>query len=163
MDKNLSPEENIKILSKIKGQGVFNSIKGDIVVISADTMVVYNNEIIGKPRDYEDGYNILSKLSNNIHFVYTCVSIFNRDGDREEIVSILDKSKVYMGSISPDEIKGYLKTGEPQDKAGAYGIQGLGGMFVDKIEGDFYNVEGLPLRKVYLQLKEFGVYPLYLW
>lgn len=159
MRGEMSPEDTVAFLSRLKGEAALKEISGEFVLLSADTIVVHQNKIIGKPKSPKDAFNILKALSNKCHKVYTAVSIFNVADENIDIIPILDGSDVYMGELSDGEILSYIKTEEPMDKAGAYGIQGLAGLFVDKIEGDFYNVEGLPLRKVYKALKNLGIYP----
>ncbi|NJD23282.1 MAG: septum formation protein Maf [Melioribacter sp.] len=123
------------------------------IVITADTIVVLNNEIIGKPKDEKDAYKILSKLSGKTHFVYTGFVVKNLMNGR----SIVDyeRTKVTFRKLTPKEIYDYIKTGSPLDKAGAYGIQDdFGAVFVEKIDGCYYNVVGLPLAKLYRSLTE---------
>lgn len=159
MNEADTAKDTVTTLARLKGEAVLHKISGDVTVISADTVVVLNNKIIGKPKDEKDAFEILSRLSGNPHFVYTCAYIFRRKEGAVSAFPIVDSAKVYMGAMSHEEITGYINTKEPMDKAGAYGIQGLGALFVDRIEGDFYNIYGLPLRKVYLKLKEMGIYP----
>jgi len=123
------------------------------IVITADTIVVLNNEIIGKPKDEKDAYKILSKLSGKTHLVFTGFVVKNlMDGN-----SIVDyeRTKVTFRKLTSKEIYDYIKTGSPLDKAGAYGIQDdFGAVFVEKIDGCYYNVVGLPLAKLYRSLTE---------
>lgn len=123
------------------------------IVITADTIVVLNNEIIGKPKDEKDAYKILSKLSGKTHFVFTGFVVKNLMNGK----SIVDyeRTKVTFKKLIPKEIYDYIKTGSPMDKAGAYGIQDdFGAVFVKKIDGCYYNVVGLPLAKLYRSLTE---------
>ncbi|WP_250229016.1 Maf family protein [Anaeropeptidivorans aminofermentans] len=159
MKGELSAEDTVALLSRLKGEAAVKEITGEYVLLSADTIVVHENRIIGKPESPEDAFHILKSLCSKCHKVYTAVTIFNVDHENIDVIPILDSSDVYMGDLSDGEIISYINTKEPMDKAGAYGIQGLAGLFVDKIEGDFYNVEGLPLRKVYKELKKLGIYP----
>ncbi len=115
------------------------------LIIGADTIVVLNNEIIGKPTDEKDAFLILNKLSEQCHEVFTGMSILYHDS----VVSDIAKTKVYFNHISEDDIHEYVKTGEPMDKAGAYGIQGYGSQFIDKIEGCYFNVMGFPIPLFY--------------
>ncbi len=120
------------------------------IVIGADTIVCIDNEILGKPKDKEDAANILKKIKGRKHLVYTGVSLnMNKS---EKIVSFVEKTEVHFAEMSEEEISDYIETGEPMDKAGAYGIQDKGALFVKKINGCFYNVMGLPLRRVYEEL-----------
>jgi septum formation protein len=114
------------------------------IVIAADTVVVLDGEIIGKPTDADDAAAILRRLSGRSHEVLTGVAV--RTGD--DVRSAVESTTVVMRSLGPDEIDDYVATGEPLDKAGAYGIQGLGGRFVERIDGSYHNVVGLPLTVV---------------
>lgn len=139
-----------------KGADVLNRCEDDEIIISADTIVVYNNEVLGKPKCEEDAKSMLNKLSNNYHEVITGICIMKKEGN----IKILDyeTTRVKMKKLDKNEIEDYIKTGEPMDKAGAYGIQGLGSIFVERIEGDYYNVMGLPLNKLYSYLlKHFDI------
>jgi septum formation protein len=136
-----------------KGADVLNRCEDDEIIISADTIVVYNNEVLGKPHSEEDARAMLEKLSNNYHEVITGICIMKKEGN----IKILDyeTTRVKMKKLDKNEIEDYIKTGEPMDKAGAYGIQGLGSIFVESIEGDYYNVMGLPLNKLYSYLLKY--------
>lgn len=123
------------------------------IIITADTIVVLNKEIIGKPKDERDAYNILYKLSGKTHLVFTGFAVKNLINGK----SIVDyeMTKVTFRKLMPKEIKDYIKTGSPMDKAGAYGIQDdFGAVFVEKIDGCYYNVVGFPLAKLYRSLTE---------
>lgn len=125
--------------------------KGDIVIAS-DTVVCHDGHVLTKPRDAADAEKMLSALSGACHKVYSglCVT------DGEKCVCTHSETLVRMREISGDELDAYIESGEPFDKAGGYGIQDLGGMFVERIEGDYYNVVGMPLEKLCLILrKEF--------
>jgi len=117
----------------------------DSLIIGADTIVVLNNEIIGKPQNNEDAFQILKKLSGKCHEVLTGVSIILNNLQ----ISDIAKTKVYFKPISDEDIREYISTGEPMDKAGAYGIQGYGSQFIDKIEGCYFNVMGFPIPLFY--------------
>ncbi len=119
------------------------------LVIGCDTVVIYENKIFGKPTDKQDAIEMLKKLSDNTHSVVTGVCIYYK----EKKISFSVKTNVTFYNLSLSEIKKYVDTGEPLDKAGAYGIQGKGGLFVKKIDGDFYNVVGLPISELNNQLK----------
>ena len=122
--------------------------KGDIV-IGADTIVVYDNKKLGKPRDEHDAFTMLKALSGRTHCVYTGYSLIK---DGEEIVGH-SVTEVVFRDLSDDEITSYVATREPLDKAGGYAIQGKGSVFVKKINGDYYNVVGLPLCEIYSIIK----------
>lgn len=139
--------ENISFLKALK---VFNDHK-DAIVIGADTIVVVNNEVLGKPKDEEDAKRMLELLQNNKHHVITGVTILSNN--QSETFSNI--SEVYFNSIDDKEIEEYIKTGEPMDKAGAYAIQGLGAKFIKKIDGDFYSIMGLPVSDINIRLKKY--------
>ncbi|MCX7797430.1 MAG: Maf family protein [Melioribacter sp.] len=123
------------------------------IIITADTIVVLNKTIIGKPEDKTDAFRILKKLSGKTHTVYTGFVVANIDTSKKIID--YEKTKVTFRKITDEEIKKYIETGSPMDKAGAYGIQDdFGAVFIKKIDGCYYNVVGLPLAKVYLAIKK---------
>jgi len=129
-------------------------ISGDSIVIAADTIVVLEGQIMGKPLNEDDARHKLSRLSGRRHEVITAVCV--KMG--EEICEVEDETtRVYFRPLSAQEITAYVASGEPADKAGAYGIQGRGGLLVEKIEGCYFNVVGLPLSRLYLMLKKHGV------
>ena len=124
-------------------------------MLGSDTIVYLDGEILGKPRDEEDASHILSMLSGRTHTVFTGVAIIA--GDKETI--FYDKAEVTFKTLEPDEIRDYIATGEPMDKAGAYGIQGPATVLVEKIDGCYFTVIGLPNPKVYDALKAIGILP----
>ncbi len=129
------------------------SKKSPGLVLGADTVVVINGEILGKPRDESDAESMLSRLSGQWHEVLTGVAVIN--GDR--FASDLERTRVKFAELSRDEVRWYIDTGEAFDKAGAYAIQGRGALFIERIEGSYSNVVGLPLRLVYRLAREVGV------
>ena len=133
-----------------KGQVVVEQVGSEIPVIAADTMVVLENEILGKPFDSNDAAVMLRKLSGRVHRVLTGVAVFYKTQNLVEIV----ETKVWFRSLSEIEINAYVATGEPFDKAGAYGIQGRGAVLVEKIEGCYNNVVGLPLTRLYQMMAQ---------
>lgn len=124
-------------------------------VVGADTIVEIDGEIIGKPKNEEDAYRILKKLSGRAHNVITAYSFINIE--RNIIVKDIAISEVFFREINDEDIKWYIDSKEPLDKAGAYGIQGKGAIFVEKIVGDFFTVMGFPIEKFILKLKELGI------
>ena len=153
-DENITgkytPEELTKELSRIKAIDVYNKLKNNSdIIISADTVVSIDNKVLGKPKDENDAFQTLRLLSGNVHSVYTGVTIIK--GNYTNTFSA--KTDVYFYPLTDDDIKGYLKTDEYKDKAGSYGIQGFGGLFVEKIVGDYNNVVGLPVSELNLKLK----------
>ncbi len=146
------PILTVKRLSLHKLELAKNKIKSGII-ITADTIVVLNKEIIGKPKNEKDAFNILKNLSGKTHIVYTGFAIENVDNQKKIID--YEKTKVTFRVLSDDEINEYIKSGSPMDKAGAYGIQDdYGALFVSKINGCYYNVVGLPLQKLFINLKK---------
>nr|WP_317377929.1 Maf family protein [uncultured Faecalimonas sp.] len=125
------------------------------VIIGADTIVVHCGKILGKPKDEEDAVRMLTALQDGAHEVYTGVAVIccDRDGS-EEVISHAVGTKVYVDPMTEEEIREYIATGEPMDKAGAYGIQGRFAAHISKIEGDYYNVVGLPVSYIYQVLRE---------
>jgi len=125
----------------------------DHIVLGADTVVVLDSEIIGKPKDEEDAMEILSRLSDRQHSVFTGITL--RHSQSSRLITESVETLVKFAKLSSEEISSYVSTGSPLDKAGAYGIQDdLGSLYVDSIQGDYYNVVGLPLRTFYICLKE---------
>jgi len=124
-------------------------------VVSADTAVIIDGEMLGKPKDEEEAYTMLARLSGRVHEVITAYTLFNLE--KGISYSHYDTTKVYFKNLTDQEINWYIETGEPMDKAGSYGIQGKGSILVERIEGDFFNVMGFPLSKFYEDLKSLGI------
>jgi septum formation protein len=144
------PPSSVRRLSNQKLDKAKEYVKHGII-ITADTIVVLRGKILGKPVNEKDAKKILRMLSGEVHTVYTGFSIYNTN--TKESITEYEKSFVEFRSLSDTEIKGYIKTGSPMDKAGAYGIQDdFGAVFVKKITGCYYNVVGLPLARVYQTL-----------
>ncbi|HID65582.1 MAG TPA: septum formation protein Maf [Aquificaceae bacterium] len=139
-------------LAKEKALAVWKQNR-DSVVIGADTLVFLGKEIIGKPGSEEEAFAILRKLSGRWHKVVTAVAILTPFRK----VVLHDVAKVKFRNLNDEEIMNYIKTGEPMDKAGAYGVQGFGATIVEKIHGSFYTVMGLPIVKVYEILREYNL------
>ena len=149
INHDLLPEEIVVDLALQKAKSVFLKHPDD-TVIAANTIVVFNKQILGKPKDEEEAYQMLSLLSNETHCVYTGVAVLKDKIER----CFYTKSEVTMKQLSDLEIKQYIATKEPMDKAGAYGIQGEGGQLVDHFSGDFFTIVGLPLKEVLNVLKD---------
>ncbi|ADL07504.1 Maf family protein [Thermosediminibacter oceani] len=128
---------------------------GEGIVIGADTIVVVDDSILGKPKDENDARKMLTRLSGRWHRVYTGIAVIHTASGGK--ISDYEESRVKFKKLSPREIENYIKTGEPMDKAGGYGIQGKGALLVEKIEGCYYNIVGLPLFKLGAMLSHFGV------
>ena len=125
------------------------------VIIGADTVVLAGGKIIGKPKNKKSAIKILKFLSKRPQWVYTGVAVIDIDNNRT--FTAYEKTKIYMQRLSDTEIRNYFKKVSPLDKAGAFDIQGVGGIFIDRVEGCFYNVVGLPLAKLAGLLKKAGV------
>ncbi|MFW5992119.1 MAG: Maf family protein [Halanaerobiaceae bacterium] len=151
---HLKPAELVQKLARAKVEEVAGLVE-DTVIIGADTVVVMDNRILGKPENLEDAKEILGKLQDRHHSVLTGLAVYDTVSEKERVD--YDRTDVYMREMTEEEIDGYVKTGEPMDKAGAYGIQGIGGIFVEKINGSFFTVMGLPIHKLILMLKEFSI------
>lgn len=149
---NHNPVLLVKHNSQAKSEKVALKYEKEIV-IGADTIVVLNKEILHKPKDSKQAVSFLKALSNNKHFVYTGINVINT-GNGKEIFDY-EKTAVYFRKLSDDEINYYVKKYKPLDKAGAYGIQDdFGCLFIEKITGDYYNIVGLPLVRLYLNIKK---------
>jgi len=144
--------EDVEELAYMKARSVMKSV--DDVIIGADTVVVIDGEILGKPRDEMDARRMLYKLSDRWHEVYTGVCIMGN----EWVERFNVRTSVKFAELSEKLVDFYLKTGEYRDKAGAYGIQELGALLVERIEGDFYNVVGFPLRRIWEVLERRGIW-----
>ncbi len=152
--ENELPVEAVKRLASEKMQAA-GKLAPKAVIITADTIVVLDNEILGKPKNEEDAFFLLKKLSGKTHTVYTGFSIKNTFTGKT--ITDYETTQVKFRVLLDYEIKEYIKTGSPMDKAGAYGIQDdFGAVFVEKIDGCYYNVVGLPLSKIYKYLLEFS-------
>ena len=162
------PDAVVEELSCQKAEEVFENIKSKdgcidepMVIIGADTVVACDGDIMGKPKDEKDAKRMLGLLSGRSHMVWTGVTIFyvniDENGKPQKSNVIKDTfscgTRVYMYGISDKEAEEYIKTGEPLDKAGAYGIQGIATKFIEKIEGDYNNVVGLPVSTLYQKIK----------
>ncbi|MGA2775724.1 MAG: Maf family nucleotide pyrophosphatase [Candidatus Omnitrophota bacterium] len=142
----------------LKAQDVAQRIKRGLV-IAADTLIVQDNKIFGKPKNLADARRMLKKLSAKPQWLYTgiCAISKGRGKNKDKILLDYEKTKIYMDKLSSREISGYFKKVSPLDKAGSFDIQGRGAFFIRRIEGCYYNVVGLPVRKLYLMLKKFGI------
>ena len=149
----LPPDELVKALAAHKAREVAEKCEKDDVIVAADTIVWHDEQVYGKPHTEADAMRMLRELSGDTHAVYTGVCV--RRGGQELLAA--ERSAVRFRTLTDAEIAAYIGTGEPMDKAGAYGIQGKGSLFVEGIEGDFFNVVGLPLCRLGLMLKELGV------
>jgi len=147
-----TPAEYVRLAALEKGRAVAQQYP-DAVVIAADTVVVFGDEILGKPRDEADAQRMLRMLSGNVNQVLSGVAVLR--GGREYVDA--ETSDVYFRQLTDGEIRAYIAGGEPMDKAGAYGAQGQAALFVTRIDGDFFNVMGLPLYRLGALLKVAGI------
>ncbi|WP_294549975.1 Maf family protein [uncultured Pseudoflavonifractor sp.] len=151
--RGLPPEELVRRLSAEKAAAVAGKAGEDAIVIAADTVVALEGAVLGKPADELDAFKMLSALSGVRHQVYTGVTVC-RGGEKQTAHEVTD---VTFRELSEEEIEHYIATGEPMDKAGAYGIQGYGALLIQGISGDYYNVMGLPVCRLSGMLARFGV------
>jgi septum formation protein len=156
IDETLLPGEtpvgHSERLARGKAHAIAESA-GDAVVIAADTIVVVDGDILGKPRDVGHATEMLRRLSGRQHTVYTAIAVA-RGAQTESAVEAVE---VVFRTLSDDEIAAYIATGEPMDKAGAYGIQGFGATIVERVEGDYFSVMGLGMRRLVALLERVGV------
>lgn len=156
LEKGLSLEEQSKKLGYIKAKAVFDETSGDRIVIGSDTMVVKDNKIYGKPKDKQDAINMLNELKNNKHQVFTSLAILVQKGEEYKEYIDCDTTEVYFSDMTEAEIEKWVDSGEAYDKAGAYGVQSSKfAVFIDKINGNYATIVGLPIHKVYNVLKNY--------
>lgn len=141
---NDNVEEYVIKIAEGKALDVLSRVSEDSIIIAADTIVVNGDKILGKPKDEEEAYNMLNELSGKVHRVYSALVVINSKTNKVRKESIF--TEVKFKNLTNEEILKYISTKEPLDKAGAYGIQGFGGVFVERINGCYYNVVGLPLN-----------------
>lgn len=152
-----APAEIVEELSLQKAEEIAKTYKNDApdhtLIIGADTIVALDGMVMGKPKDEEDAFRMLLKLQNNIHQVYTGVTLiyFENGGIKQK--SFSERTDVSVYPMSEAEIRSYITTKEPMDKAGSYGIQGLFAIYIEKINGDYNNVVGLPIARLYHEIK----------
>jgi len=154
INPRLSPIQNVKRLSRLKVLDVASKVL-DGIVIAADTDVVLNGEILGKPKNKKEAYKMLKKLSGKKHQVITGLAVV--DAKTKKIFQDVVITKMKFRKLNRDLIEKYIATGESLDKAGAYGIQGKAALLVESIKGDYFNVVGLPLNALNQLLEKFGI------
>jgi len=148
------PDKLVQELSLAKASNVANVVE-NALIIAADTVVAHDNKILGKPEDEEDAKRMLQLLENDKHEVFTGLALISADDEMHFLD--YDVTEVFMRKVEKEEIERYIKTGEPMDKAGSYGIQGKGGIFVNKIVGSYFTVMGLPIHLLSMALKSFSI------
>ena len=147
----LAPEDIVAYISREKSQAV--QAAADAIVITADTMVFLDDQRLGKPQDEADALRMLTALQGRRHTVCTGVTV--RQGDR--VLTESEATGVIFRPAEESELRAYIATGEPMDKAGSYGVQGKGALLVERLEGDFFNVMGLPVLRLSRMLAQFGI------
>lgn len=155
----VSPSQLVEDLAFQKANDVYETVKGnytdqDFMVIGADTIVYYDGEVLGKPADAQEAFDMLKLLSDRTHQVYTGLAIILRKANEKQVHLLHERTDVTFYPISDEELKDYITTGDPLDKAGAYGIQGTFAVHVKEIKGDYNNVVGLPIAKLYQTLRQ---------
>ena len=153
VEPGLSPARMVEALSLRKARAAAGRAGAEDLILAADTVVALDGRVLGKPRDQEEAFAMLSALSGREHRVYTGVTVLGGGQAATEH----EETAVAFRALSPEEIRDYIATGEPMDKAGAYGIQGVGALLVQGIRGDYCNVVGLPLFRLGRMLSGFGV------
>ena len=153
-----TPYEWVRAIAAIKAEAVGNRVEGEKIIIAADTIVTYMGKILHRPFEREEAASMLRTLSGHKHTVYTGLAVMYKDADgKYETHTSVTATDVYMRELTDMEISNYVDTKEPYDKAGGYGIQGKGSLLIDHIDGDYFNVVGLPLVKLYKELSDNGV------
>lgn len=151
--EDLSPEEIVCYISREKSDAASHLCREEEIIITADTMVFLDDKRLGKPQDEAQALEMLTALAGRKHTVCTGVTV--RQG--AHILTAAKKTDVYFRAASQQELRSYIRTGEPMDKAGAYGVQGQGALLIERIDGDFFNVMGLPVLLLSQMLHEFDV------
>lgn len=159
-----APEAMVQALASLKTNAVLERLseteaeRKDSIIIGADTMVFYKEHALGKPKDREDAIRMIAMISDDVHEVYTGVSIIIRKKDSDvEHITFAVGTKVKVAPLTTEQIADYVDTGEPMDKAGAYAIQGRFGLYIKEIIGDYYNVVGFPIARIYDTLLRKGI------
>ena len=151
MDLSKAPYDEVARVSRLKALAVAR--KPEDVVVAADTIVVCDHQVLGKPRNEADAFRMLRLLSGRDHQVMTGMTVLRGD----EAITCTEVTDIHFRDLSDGEIRAYIATGDPMDKAGSYGVQGGAALFVTRLEGDFYNVMGLPVCRLALILRQFGL------
>ena len=150
---DMMPGDSVQHIALQKARKTAQRCSDDALIIAADTLVYLDGKALGKPADEAEAETMLRSLSGVGHSVFTGVALLQ--SGRE--VTFSEMTRVFFRELSDDEIRAYVKTGEPMDKAGAYGAQGLGAVFIERIDGDFFNVMGLPLCRLVTMLRSLGI------
>jgi len=151
------PKDIVEELAEQKSYEVFSNLSNPSIVIGADTIVVLNDSIMGKPKDEIDAFNMLDNLQNKTHTVYTGVCVYINQNNEVKKLLFSEATNVTMYPMSKEQIYDYIATKEPMDKAGAYGIQGKSAIYIKKIDGDYNAVVGLPVARLYTEMLDLGI------
>lgn len=156
------PEDIVSELSYMKAMDICNNTEENGLIIGADTMVAIDGQVLGKPKSREDAFYMLELLQGKKHQVYTGVTVIQKKETIElnnyMVKTFVEVSEVVVNAMSKDEIDEYIESGEPFDKAGSYGIQGSFALYIKEIIGDYYNIMGFPIARLYSELKEEGIF-----
>ena len=159
-----TPYEWVKAIAAIKAETVGRNVSGDKIIIAADTIVTYMGKIDHRPFEKAQAVEMLKMLSGHKHTVYTGLAVmYKNENGNYRLNKSVTSTDVYMRELTDREIEDYVDTKEPYDKAGGYGIQGKGSLLIDHIDGDYFNVVGLPLVQLYTELSENGVNIMEFW
>ena len=159
-----TPYEWVKAIAAIKAETVGRNVSGDKIIIAADTIVTYMGKIVHRPFEKAQAVEMLKMLSGHKHTVYTGLAVmYKNENGNNRLNKSVTSTDVYMRELTDKEIEDYVDTKEPYDKAGGYGIQGKGSLLIDHIDGDYFNVVGLPLVQLYTELSENGVNIMEFW
>lgn len=150
------PQNQVEALAIRKAKAVRPQVDGEAIIVAADTLVAVNGQVLGKPVDAQEAFEMLNMLQSHGHTVFTGVALIKTGKESDTIHSFVESTDVFFRPLTDDEIHAYIATGEPFDKAGAYGVQERGAVLVDRVEGDFYTVVGLPISKVCTALNRMG-------
>lgn len=153
----VNPEDVVKELSFQKANDIASKIDYSAIIIGADTIVALEDKILGKPINENNAKQMLQSLQGRMHQVYTGITVIIKNEQSIDNIIFAEQTNVYMYPMSESQIEDYVATGEPLDKAGAYGIQGIFAKYIQKIEGDYNNVVGLPIARLYQELLKKGV------
>jgi septum formation protein len=151
IDETLTPEEKAMTIALKKAKAILEQFP-DSYILAADTAVVFQNQFLGKPKNEQESINVLKTLSNQTHEVVTGVAILFKDTQK----TFFERTEVTFWDLTDEEIQTYVASGEPKDKAGSYGIQGLGSALVKHIKGDYFTVVGLPVSRTLRELRDLG-------
>lgn len=155
LEEGLSIIEQSKKLAYIKTKEIFNKTTGDRIIIGSDSMVIKNGKIYGKPKDEQDAIRMIEELNNSLHQVITSLCVMIQDNGQFKQYLDYDIAKVYLNDMTQHEIEKWVKEGKPMDKAGAYAIQSEFCIHVNKIEGNYTTIVGLPMHKLYEILRDY--------